>query len=88
MDNLIQFVPEQLLIVVAALYVLGLFLKNSKVKDYLIPWVLLIVSVIASIAIGGINITSVLEGVICCGVSVLSNQLVKQSTIKKKEDQE
>lgn len=88
MDNLIQFVPEQLLIVVAALYVLGLFLKNSKVKDYLIPWVLLMVSVIASIAIGGINITSVLEGVICCGVSVLSNQLVKQSTIKKKEDQE
>lgn len=88
MENLIKFVPEQLLIVVAALYVLGLFLKNSKVKDYLIPWILLIVSIVSSVAIGGINMTSVLQGIICCGVSVLSNQLIKQSTIKKKEDQE
>ena len=86
MDNLIQFVPEQLLILVAALYVIGIFLKGSnKIKDNFIPWILLVLGIGFSICINGIRATAILQGVICTGVSVLSNQLKKQ-TIDKKEE--
>lgn len=84
MENLINFVPEQLVIVVAVLYVLGMFLKSiPKIQDWTIPWILLVISIIGAIGIEGLSIMAVLEGVICCGVSVLTNQLIKQT--QKKE---
>lgn len=80
MESLIKFVPEQLLIVVAALYVVGLFLKNTpRVQDWTIPYILLIISIFASIFLVGFNATGVLQGVICAGVSVLTNQVIKQT---------
>lgn len=86
MENLINFVPEQLLIVVAALYVVGMFLKNTpKVLDWTIPYILLIVGVVGSIALVGFNATGILQGIICTGVAVLTNQLFKQTTKNKGE---
>ena len=83
MENLIKFVPEQLLILVAALYVVGMFLKKTpKVKDWIIPWILLILGVIFSISIMGINATSILQGIICSFGAIATNQFVKQ-TINK-----
>lgn len=79
--DLIKFVPEQLLILVAALYVLGMFLKSSpKVQDWSIPWVLLIVGIVGAIGIEGVSVLAVIEGVICVGVAVLTNQLIKQTS--------
>ncbi|EGO87447.1 holin [Clostridium botulinum C] len=82
--NLIKFIPEQLLILVAALYVIGIFLKNSKVKDNIIPWILLVVGITFSLIVDGLNATSILEGVICSFCAIGSNQLYKQA--KKGED--
>jgi len=82
--DLIKFVPEQLLILVAALYVIGVFLKNtSKVADWVIPWVLLIVGTIGALLIEGVSGLAFIEGIICAGVAVLTNQLIKQSTEKR-----
>jgi len=79
--DLIKFVPEQLLILVAALYVVGIFLKNSpKVSDWSIPWVLLIVGIVGAIGLEGVSVLAVIEGVICVGVAVLTNQLIKQTS--------
>ena len=79
--DLIKFVPEQLLVLVAALYVVGIFLKNSpKVSDWSIPWVLLIVGIVGSIGLEGVSVLAVIEGVICVGVAVLTNQLIKQTS--------
>lgn len=85
--ELIKFVPEQLMILVAALYVVGMFLKNSpKVLDWTIPWVLLVVGVGGSIALQqGITALAVLQGIVSTGVAVLTNQLIKQTTEKKEE---
>ncbi|WP_027632237.1 phage holin family protein [Clostridium hydrogeniformans] len=80
--DLTKFVPEQLLILVAALYVIGIFLKASKIKDWTIPWILLVVGIIGAIGIEAISILAIIEGVICTGVAVLTNQLIKQSTEK------
>ena len=83
MDELIKFVPEQLYILVAGLCVVGVFLKNSpRIKDWTIPWLLTVLGVGFSISLNGFNATSVLQGIICSGVSVYGNQLFKQ-TIKK-----
>ncbi|HEF0317344.1 TPA: holin, partial [Clostridioides difficile] len=46
MDNLISFIPEQLLILVAALYVLGVgFKKYKQLDNKYIPVVLLILGI-------------------------------------------
>ncbi|WP_338881139.1 phage holin family protein (plasmid) [Clostridium perfringens] len=83
MENIIKFVPEQLLILVAALYVIGMFLKKTpKVMDWSIPWILVVLGVGFSVAIMGINPTSVLQGVICAFGAIATNQLVKQTVNK------
>ena len=83
MENLIKFVPEQLLILVAALYVVGMFLKKTpKIQDWIIPWILLVLGVVFSISIMGINATSILQGIICSFGAIATNQFVKQ-TINK-----
>lgn len=83
MENIIKFVPEQLLILVAALYVIGMFLKKTpKIVDWSIPWILIILGIGFSISILGVNPTSILQGVICAFCSVGANQLVKQTANK------
>ncbi|EOU1988721.1 TPA: phage holin family protein [Clostridium perfringens] len=83
MENIIKFVPEQLLILVAALYVIGMFLKKTpKIVDWSIPWILIILGIGFSISILGVNPTSILQGVICAFCSVGANQLVKQTSNK------
>lgn len=84
MDHLIQFVSEQLYILIAGLYIIGLFLKNiPNVKDWTIPWILTCIGVIFSISINGLSGTSILQGIICAGLSVYSNQLIKQTKRKQ-----
>lgn len=83
MENLISFVPEQLLILVAALYVVGVFLKKTpKIQDWTIPWVLLVLGVGFSVAIVGVNATSILQGIICSFGAIGTNQIVKQTLNK------
>lgn len=83
MENLIKFVPEQLLILVAALYIVGYFLKKTpKVLNWTIPWILMFLGIGFSISIMGLNANSILQGIICSFSAVATNQFVKQ-TIKK-----
>ncbi|MDI7814923.1 phage holin family protein [Clostridioides difficile] len=79
MDNLISFIPEQLLILVAALYVAGAGCKKYKQLDNkYIPVVLLILGVGFSVWMLGLNADAVLQGVICWGISIGINQTYKQ----------
>ncbi|HBF3363040.1 TPA: phage holin family protein [Clostridioides difficile] len=79
MDNLISFIPEQLLILVAALYVIGAGCKKYKQLDNkYIPVVLLILGIGFSIWMLGLSADSVLQGVICWGVAIGINQTYKQ----------
>ncbi|MCC0681041.1 phage holin family protein [Clostridioides sp. ES-S-0005-03] len=79
MDNLISFIPEQLLILVAALYVIGAGCKKYKQLDNkYIPVVLLALGIGFSVWMLGLNPTSILQGVICWGISIGINQTYKQ----------
>lgn len=82
--NLMDYVMEQALILVPVLYILGMMLKNTeKIKDWTIPWILLACGIGSCIAIMGVNIQAILQGVMVTGVSVFGNQLVKQTTEKR-----
>jgi 4-hydroxybenzoate polyprenyltransferase len=78
-STLIQFVPQQLLILVAALWVVGYFVKNTqKIPDAYIPFVLMVLAIAGSILMMGTNVTSVLQGIISAAVAVLGKNIVKQ----------
>ncbi|MGG7176188.1 phage holin family protein [Clostridium paraputrificum] len=82
--DLIKFIPEKLLILIAATYVLGIFLKKiESVKDKYITIILMTFTIIFSMVLSGCNAIASLQGILCWGVSVGINQTAKQ--IIKKE---
>ncbi|MEW9095973.1 MAG: phage holin family protein [Clostridiaceae bacterium] len=54
------------------LYILGLMLKQSNIKDWLIPWILFFRK-IEVIALMGLNINVVMQRILVTGVSVYAN---------------
>nr|UWI48579.1 phage holin family protein [Clostridioides difficile] len=79
MDNLTSFIPEQLLILVAALSIIGKGCKKYKQLDNkYIPVVLLILGIWFSIWMLELNPVAVLQGVIYWGISIGINQTYKQ----------
>jgi hypothetical protein len=80
--ELASHIDAAILPLAVALYVVGVFLKSTpKVKDWVIPWILLALSIIASDLLLGFSISSVIQGILACGVAVLGNQLYKQAQI-------
>ncbi len=86
MEFLYDYIIEQALIVVPVLLVIGQILKNTpKMKDWLIPYILLLFGVIFTIGIMGINIQAIVQGVLVSGAAVFTNQLYKQYSSKEGE---
>lgn len=94
MDNLLTFIPEQLLILIAATYVLGIYLKKLEtIKDKHITSILMLFCITFAVLLNIINqqykvmldavINAILQGILCWGVSVGINQTYKQ--LKKEE---
>lgn len=80
MNDIIQFVQEQMLILVPVLFVIGLLLKNTpKVPDWIIPWVLLVIGIVLAVLLLGDPLQGVIQGALVAGATVLAHQLVKQT---------
>ena len=78
--DILQFIPEELMILVIGTYLMGIALKQAKfIKDNLIPIVLLSFAVVFScllqMTMSGL---AMLQGILCWGVSVGINQTLKQ----------
>lgn len=89
MENLLNFIPENLLILITAAYVLGMFLKRlESIKDKYITVILMVFCITFAVLLNLINseykvlyeavINAVLQGILCWGVSVGINQTAKQ----------
>lgn len=89
MENLLTFIPEFLLIVIAAIYTVGVFLKKIKtVPDKYITVLLMIFGITFAVLLNIINaeykialdviINGILQGILCWGVAVGINQTFKQ----------
>ena len=93
-----EFVKPELLILIPVLYLIGVGIKKSEIKDKFIPMVLGIVGIFLSslyvFATSDINnfkeiimaiFVSLTQGILVAGASVYANQLYKQT--KKKEEE-
>lgn len=77
--SIINFIPEQLFSLIAALYVLGVLFKGNKhISDELIPFMLLSISILASVSLLGFNTDAIIQGVLCTGTAIGINQATKQ----------
>ena len=82
--DFMNYIAENALILIPVVYILGMFLKGLEgVSDKYIPFVLMFVSIAFSVAMLGLNVDSIIQGILIAGATVLSNQLIKQS--KKSE---
>lgn len=89
LGNLTQFLPTYLMIVVAAIVVLGFaFKKSNVINDKYITFLLLIFGITFGVLLDIINqeyktiseafVYGILHGIICWGISVASHQTFKQ----------
>ena len=87
--NIANFVPSNLAILIAGIYVLGTFLKKMEmVKDNYITVILMIFSITFAVLLVMINaqyktsfesvVNGILQGVLCWGVAIGINQTAKQ----------
>ena len=79
-----NYIVEKCLILIPVLYIVATILKNLEfIKDKYIPLILLPIGIALAIAIKGIDINSVIQGILVTGVTVYGNQIFKQ--INKEE---
>lgn len=87
-----EYIKSELLVLVPVLYMIGLGLKKSKLKDKWIPLVLGIAGVVLSAAwvvatsqitntqeVSAALFTSITQGVLAAGASVYANQIYIQA---------
>lgn len=76
-----KLIIEQALILIPALYIIGMFLKNTPpIKDWTIPYILLVLGILGAIALIGFNVQAIIQGILVTGVTVFGNQLIKQTS--------
>lgn len=97
-EILLQFIRPELMILVAALYCLGLFLKKMPwfTAEWAIPLILLVIGIALAIlylaiilAEGFTQITilmGLIQGILVAAVAVFFNETVKQVFVKRIED--
>ena len=79
-----NYIVDNCLILIPVLYIVATILKNLEfIKDKYIPLILLPVGVALAIAIKGVDVNSVIQGILVTGVTVYGNQIFKQ--INKEE---
>ena len=79
-----NYIVDNCLILIPVLYIIGMILKNLEyIEDKYIPLILLPIGIALAIVIKGIDVNSVIQGVLITGVTVYGNQIFKQ--INKEE---
>lgn len=79
-----KYLVENAYVLIPVLYILGNVLKDLKfIADKYIPLLLLVLGILLSCAWLGFDMAAVIQGILLTGVTVYSNQVIKQ--ILKKE---
>lgn len=80
MEMLKDYILDNALILIPAIYVIGAILKGTElVKDKYIPVILLPIGIVLAMLLVGFNVNGFIQGVLVTGVAVYANQLVKQA---------
>ena len=84
MEMLKDYILDNALILIPAIYVIGAILKGTElVKDKYIPVILLPIGIVLAMLLVGFTVNGFIQGVLVTGVAVYANQLVKQ--VQKEE---
>ena len=74
-----NYIVDNCLILIPVLYIVATILKNLEfIKDKYIPLILLPIGIALAIAIKGVDVNSVIQGILVTGVTVYGNQIFKQ----------
>ena len=74
-----EYIIDNCLILIPVLYVLGAILKSvGAIKDKYIPLILLPIGIALAMAIRGVNVEAIIQGILVVGVTVYGNQVFKQ----------
>lgn len=80
MEMLKDYIMDNALILIPAIYVIGAILKGTElVKDKYIPVILLPIGIVLGMILIGFDVNGFIQGVLVTGVAVYANQLVKQA---------
>lgn len=87
-----EFIKPELLILIPVLYLIGIAIKKSKIRDNLIPlllgacgvvlatiYVFAVDPVLSTQALLASIFTAITQGILCAGASVYINQIIKQA---------
>lgn len=90
--DITEYIKPELLVLIPVMYLVGVAIKKSEVKDKIIPWILgaisIVLSAIYTLATSDLNtaanillavFTAITQGVLIAGASVYINQLVVQT---------
>ena len=80
MEWLQNFLLDNYYILVPVLWIIGYALKQTPIiADWLIIWILLVVSIVLGTLAYGFSFEAVTNGIIATGVAVLGHQMAKQT---------
>ena len=81
MEMLKDYILDNALILIPAIYVIGAILKGTElIKDKYIPVILLPIGIVLAMLLVGFNVNGFIQGVLVTGVAVYANQLIKQAS--------
>lgn len=79
LELLNEYLIEEALIIIPVLLILGTIIKGTpNIKDWLIPYILLVIGIVGTVGLLGFNVDAFLQGVLVTGGAVLINQGYKQ----------
>lgn len=83
--DFVSYIPTELAFVVAGLYAIGMVIKGiPKTPDWIIPIVLILIGILLSCGLLGVNVTNIVYGILCASAAVTANQVIKQTKNNKK----
>ncbi|MDQ0257917.1 putative membrane protein [Evansella vedderi] len=75
----VDYVMREALILVPVLMIIGKIIKNTpRVRNWMIPYILLVLGIILAGLIMGFSVESFIQGVLVTGAAVFGHQLFKQ----------
>ena len=76
--DFMNYIVDQALILIPALYILGRVFKTSQLPDKYIPLVLLVIGITLSMFLTGLNVQSFVQGILVTAAAVFTDQSAKQ----------
>lgn len=99
--NFSDYIMPELLLLIPILYAIGIWIKSSQIKNWLIPFILMAIGVgLTFLYVLGWRIeeipqnpaayvfTSITQGILVAAAAVLANNIVTQVTVGKANDKE